>query len=252
MSIRRYALLVMIMFSALGMNAQFYTGMSGLIHVPSAETFEEGDLRVGGYYMNRHFTPGRGFKYGGKLYDTGDFYLTITPFRWIELGYAFALMKSDQGSGPKYNSKDRFLSFKVTPWKETKYLPSVSVGANDFLSTFNSKNDSKYQEYIGKSEYFLNYYVAVTKHIDLIGQRFGATLAFRHFKSDENNRWNGVVGGVTWQPGFAPDGRMIVEWDGCRVNAGIDYTLWKHLCMQVAFIDCRYFSGGLCYRVNLF
>ena len=44
------AILSLVSFFA---SAQLYTGMSGLIHVPSAEMFEAGEAQIGAYYMNR-------------------------------------------------------------------------------------------------------------------------------------------------------------------------------------------------------
>jgi len=249
---KRYIASVIAVVMTLSVHAQFYTGMSGLIHVPSADTYDEGDLRVGTYFLNKNFTPERGFSYGSEKYNTMDFYISVTPFWWVEMSYAFTLMKSQQGGAdkPRYNAKDRYMSIKFTPLRESGYIPAVSVGANDFLSTLNLSDTRCGSD--DKSEYFCNYYVAVTKHVDIKSQRIGVTVAYRRFADDANDRWNGLVGGLTWRPGFAPDGRLTVEWDGCRINAGIDYLLWRHLSMQAAMVDCRYFTGGLCYKVNLF
>lgn len=250
---KKLILLAMACVMALGANAQFYTGMSGLMHVPSAEMEQEGDLRIGTYFLNKHFTPQGGFANDDGRYNTMDFYISATPFWWVEVGYAFTLLK-DLHPGyekPRYNAKDRYLSIKFTPIREGKYVPAVSVGSNDFLSTFTRSKSTNYHG-SGKSEYFRNYFIAVTKHLRTRGQEFGATLAYRKFTGDENHRWNGVVGGLTYRPGFAPDGRLMAEWDGCRVNLGVDYTLWNHLCLEAMLVDCRYFSGGIAYKVNLF
>ena len=72
--------------------AQQYTGMSGLIHVPSADMDESGVARVGAHFLNREFTPDVGFDYEGK-YHTISHYLSITPFRWMEIGYTCTLQK---------------------------------------------------------------------------------------------------------------------------------------------------------------
>lgn len=248
---KRIILILSLLLSAGVLKAQFYTGMSGLIHVPSADVYTEGDLRVGTYFLNKHFTPSEAFIDGGGRYNTMDFYLSVTPFRWLELGYAFTLMKNRHPGYSKssYNSKDRYISLKLTPFREGKYLPSISVGANDIFSTFSLRGDG-YED--RKSEYFNNYYIAVTKHIDIRRWQLGATLSYRRFKRHGNDRWNGLVGGLTVSPSFARDGRLIAEWDGCRVNVGIDWLLFRRIALQAAMIDCRYFSGGLAYRVNLF
>lgn len=66
--------------------AQQYTGMSGLIHVPSADMGEEGEARAGVHFLNREFTPNV-LTYKGDKYHTMSYYLSITPFRWMEIAY---------------------------------------------------------------------------------------------------------------------------------------------------------------------
>lgn len=97
MKLRGFIIIWLVVLAFSPVSAQLYTGLSGLINTPSAEMNEEGTARIGGYFMNKHFTPdddGRyGFVYDGKKYNTADFYLSVTPFKWIELGYTFTLHK---------------------------------------------------------------------------------------------------------------------------------------------------------------
>lgn len=74
------------------LHAQQYTGMSGLIHVPSGEMDEAGEARIGVHFLNKEFTPEKGFNYEGK-YNTLSHYLSITPFSWLEIGYTCTLQK---------------------------------------------------------------------------------------------------------------------------------------------------------------
>lgn len=59
-------LLLLMILAAAPASAQLYTGLSGLIHTPSADMNEEGTARIGSYFMNSHFTPDDGFSYGGR------------------------------------------------------------------------------------------------------------------------------------------------------------------------------------------
>lgn len=237
------------------LRAQLYTGMSGLIHVPSAEMNGEGDARIGMYFLNNHLTPEQGF---GK-YNTTDYYLSITPFWWIEVSYTFTLQKTlaEGFQTPKFNQKDRYFSLKICPVreKEGKWWPSIAVGANDFYGT--GDKDQLTDEQIaqgsdGNSLYFCNYYVAVTKHLCIKRHELGFHMAYRHFKREYNSKWNGVVGGITYSPSFARNLRAIAEYTGNEVNIGADCLLWKHLFLQVVLQDGKYFSGGICFQTNLF
>jgi hypothetical protein len=251
---KRAVMCLWIVFSVSVAWSQQYTGMSGLIHVPSAEMDSAGDARLGAHFLNKNFTPrASGWRYEGKPYHTFDFYLSLTPFKWVEIGYTITLLKHkadpDDPNGDKsgYTQKDRYLSIKFQPIAERKYVPAIAVGANDFITS------SPFKKREGENnDYWRNYYVALTKHFVMSGHILGATVSYRHFMQPYNHRWNGVVGGVTYRPAFARNVRAILEWTGCDINFGVDCLLWKRLLIQASLQDGRYPSGGLCYKVNLF
>ncbi|MDO4181541.1 MAG: YjbH domain-containing protein [Bacteroidales bacterium] len=249
-------ILIMIALSIIGLSlfAQQYTGMSGLIHVPSAEMDKEGDARVGVHFLNREFSP------NNFSYHTTTHYLSITPFSWVEIGYTCTLMKGikvidGNATDGGYSHKDRYFSVKIQPIKEGRWWPSVAVGTNDPYGTGNK--DKLTDEQIargddGNSQYFCNYYVAATKHLYIKQHELGVHLAYRHFKRDYNSKWNGIVGGITCRPSFARNLRAIAEYTGNDLNIGIDCLLWKYFLLQASLQDGRYFSGGVCFRTNLF
>lgn len=255
MKTRMLIWLYMVALFPLSGHAQLYTGLSGLINTPSAEMHEEGDARIGCYFMNSHFTPGSdgdsyGFLYEGKKYDTMDFYLSLTPFRWLEIGYTFTLQKSllDGYDKAKYNQKDRYFSIKLNPLREGRYHPAIAIGSNDFLGS-----PTKRHAHGGSGAgYFCNYYIVATKHFQVKSHRIGVNLAYRYCPTIYSEKWEGVVGGITWQPACVPNLRAIAEYTGNEINVGAECLLWKHLFVQAVLQDGRYFSGGLCFRTNLF
>lgn len=239
----------------LNMHAQQYTGMSGLIHVPSAEMDRAGEARVGLHFLNKHFTPeDEVFGTGGR-YNTFSYYLSITPFSWVEIGYTCTLMKIHRTSGEdkngklRLNSKDRYASIKLQPVKEGKWWPAIAVGANDpFASHGSVDGHTRSKAY---SYYFSNYYVAVTKHMELRRHVIGVHLNYRYWKREYNQKWNGLVGGITYQPSFQRSLRLIAEYTGNEVNVGFDWDLWKHLLIQSSLQNGKYFSCGVCFHLNL-
>lgn len=132
------------------LHAQQYTGMSGLIHVPSGEMDEAGEARVGAHFLNKEFTPDKGFNYEGK-YNTLSHYLSITPFSWLEIGYTCTLQKGraidNKGQvlegNPKLRFKDRYFSVKLQPLKEGKWWPAIAIGANDPYGTDSKEGTGK-------------------------------------------------------------------------------------------------------------
>lgn len=240
--------------------AQQYTGTTGLIHVPTAELNDEGTARIGVHYLNSHLTPDTKVFYDeGKKYGSVSCYLSLTPFKWVELGYNVTLLHqvhhraADDASviydGNGFREKDQYFSVKIQPLCESEdgWWPSISVGGNDFLDSHSgvSGND-------GAELYFGNLYLSMSKHLAVKGNVFGAHLSYRKFRRDYNSKWNGLVGGVTFHPAFHNNLRFIAEWTGNEVNIGADCLLWNHWLAQVSLLDGKYFGAGLCYQLNLF
>lgn len=247
------ALLMLLGVCTVPMYAQQYTGMSGLIHVPSADMCPEGEARVGGHFLNKEFVPDEAFDCLGKgKYHTTNHYLSITPFRWIEIGYTCTLMKglkdSENADDIGFYHKDRFFSIKLRPVEERKWWPSIAIGSNDPVTT---ESKGKDVEEKNRNQIFSNFYVAATKHFDLQGHSIGLHLAYRKWKRSYNGKWNGTVGGITYQPSFQKNLRLIAEYTGNDMNVGFDWKLWKHLLIQSSLQNGKYFSGGICFCINL-
>ena len=145
---KRFILTIIVLFSLTFIHAQQYTGMSGLIHTPSADMDEEGVARIGGHYLSKMFTPDETFRYQDEKYNTADFYLSVTPFKWLELGYTFTLRKRQQSyngirGGEGYYGKDRYFSLKVRLLEERDWYPSIAIGTNDPFTTGNEDADEE-------------------------------------------------------------------------------------------------------------
>lgn len=226
--------------------AQQYVGTPGLIHSPSAEMDTAGVARIGAHYMPKEMMPDA-FKFEGEKYASFTNYISITPFRWVEVGYGYTLMKfrknkvADGDVG--FYSKDRYLTLRIQPLYEGKYWPAIVIGGND---VWGSGDDGQ-----SGSNFYRNYFVAATKHFSLGGNLLGTHLAYRKWKRDYNDKWGGVTGGVTFQPAFYDKLRAVCEWDGNEVNVGVDCRLFKYFMLQCSLCDFRYFSGGLSLYIPL-
>ena len=230
-----------------GGKAQQYTGTSGLIHIPSGEMHHEGDAFIGIHFLNKHMMPDVGFLYQGKKYNTFDYYVALAPFSWLELSFVCterAREMDEQGNITKW-SKDRYASIKIQPLKEGKYYPAVAVGCNDIWTAAYYKFDPNIQLY------YMNWYIAATKHFNFSDNELGVTLSYRHFLRAYNEKWNGIVGGITFRPAFFPQARLIAEYTGNEFLMGMDMLLWQHLRLQASVKDFKYVNAGLCLQFNL-
>ena len=168
-------------------------------------------------------------------------------YGWIELGYGYTLWKMHKNKNPKreigFYSKDRYFSVKLQLLREGSWWPSLAVGGND---VFGSRDGGE-----SASNYYRNYFVAASKHIDCGGHVLGAHVAYRKWKRDFNHKWYGVVGGVTYQPSFYTPLRAMAEWDGNGVNVGVDCRIYKYFLIQCGLQECQHFTGGLTLCIGL-
>lgn len=251
---KKLLLLLLGMQLTISVYSQQYTGMSGLIHVPSAEMDNEGVARIGSHYLNKFFLPDEAFDYNGK-YHSEDFYLSITPFAWIEIGYTITLRKGNRANWDSedigYHRKDQYFSLKVRPIVEKagKWWPSIAIGTND-PKTNGDRGENTGQEK-NRNLHFGNYYIATSKHLNLNRNLIGFHLTYRHWVRTYNSKWNGLVGGITFQPHFQNSLRFIAEYTGDDVNVGFDWKIWKCLLLQSSLQNGKYFTGGLCFCIDL-
>ena len=226
--------------------AQQFLGTSGLLHVPSAEMHHEGDAFLGIHYLDKHMTPDTGFMYLGEKYNTFDYYVSLAPFKWVEVSYVCVERAHSMSHGEITKwGKDRSASFKVRPLEEGRYWPALAIGCNDFATSVFKKNRSDVQLY------FMNVYLAATKHFTFGGNELGVTVAYRHYLRGYNAKWNGLVGGVTFRPAFFPQARVVAEYTGNEFLLGMDVLLWRHLRLQASVKDFKYVNAGLALQFNL-
>lgn len=241
-----YLLLLLLPVGSSSVFAQQYTGMTGLLHVPSAEMDTIETLRLGVHAIPAEMMPDA-MLFEGEKYASSSWYVSAMPLKWLEAGYNFTLMKFYRNLNKNSNdvgfySKDRYFSVRLRPLSEGRYWPSVVIGGNDVIG---QRDGDSY------SFYFRNFYVAASKHIDLPFGEVGGHLAYRKWAKSFNNRWDGVVGGVTLRPSVYRPLRAIAEYDGESVNIGADCVLFRYVQLQASLMHCRYLSAGAAVRIEL-
>lgn len=244
----RHLFLSFFILSSVHLSAQEYNGTTGLMHIPTAETAEAGTFRGGAFFLNDHFTPDK-LTCDGEKYNTGGYFIGITPWSWIELSYSCTLLKFHKNRDPNeptgYYNEDRRMGLKLRPVKEGKWWPSVAIGADDveqFIERWLKNNGGTY---------FQNAYVVASKSFNIGKHELSAHLCYRYFFKDENRNRRGIAGGIAYRPGFYHNLRFMAEWDGACVNVGADVLLWRHLYIQAGLTNAKYFVGGVSYHYRI-
>ena len=121
-------------------------------------------------------------------------------------------------------------------YKNAEELKSVKPGDKVY---YINRDKSIYMAVIGEEK--------LEKGLNILG----AHIDYRQWKRDYNRKWNGVVGGLTYQPSFYQPLRGMLEWDGHAVNVGVDCRIYKYFFVQCGLYNCQDFTGGLCLCFNL-
>ena len=151
---RRVYFLFILCLLTMTARGQQATGLNGLIHVPTADMDTVGLARLGFQFVPKEMIPDA-MKCDGEKFNSMTNYLSLTPFRWIEIGYGYTLWKLHKNLDPNretgFYSKDRSFSAKVQLVYEDRWWPSLAVGGND---VWGSRDDGD-----SGSCFYRNYFV---------------------------------------------------------------------------------------------
>jgi len=150
------------------------TGQTGLINMPSARIEDDGTLRLG----------------VSKTDPYSALWGSVTLLPWFELSGRYTRIDGVPGfpEHPEYGEyKDKAFDAKLRLLRESRYLPDLAIGAQDFMGT----------------NIFKAGYVALSKRVwDL---DFTAGVG--------RDRIDGVFGGVRYNPAWNRNFGIVVEYD---------------------------------------
>ena len=239
--------MLMTIFSLIPVKAQTVIGTNGMMNIPTADMKPAGTFDGGASLIQKELLY-------DKDYYTGLFYITFTPFSWIELTFRETFREYNynpktEGKTGTYTNLDRSVSARIRPLKEGKYWPSIVIGSNDF-----------YTEGEKTSNYYACVYGVASKHfpLDNVGT-FEATVGYsfpikksrlKHL-SDPNPSYDGVMGGLSFSPAFFPDMRVMGEYDTHGFNFGLGAFLFRHLNVTCFTREFKGINATLSYQYTI-
>lgn len=235
--------------------AQALRGTTGLLHAPTAEMEKDKTFKLGGNVLA--LTPLHFFSFNGEINKTYNYYINITMFPWLEVGYTCTLNYAVHGSKyfppkswGKYTNQDRSFYARIRIWKEgwwKPWMPQIVLGLDDpsSHSSYGGGNITISDSNMGDN-HFTRYYLALTKHFDFEGYgTLGAHVAWIenyghgiHSSSGDRvtnpQRFSRPSAGVNFRLGLPEDkgwARMVngfnlmAEYDARTINVGGEYSL---------------------------
>ena len=246
--------------------AQYKYGTTGLLQMPTADMQQDKTFLFGGGILSPQIIPSQ--EWWGN-YHTPNYYINITFFPWLEVGYNCVLVKAKPGiyhwvpsTYGKFVNQDRSFHGRLRLWKEgwwKEWTPQIVVGMNDPTSgSWEGGSSSSDHKYNG---FFCRYYIAATKHFDFKGVgNLGAHVAYV-YNERQDYPLNGPCIGANFQFGLPTDNvwkkavnglNVMAEYDSRTINVGASYSIWKdHINIIAEMTECKYFSGGIFFKVHL-
>lgn len=244
---KRVILCILLLCFTFALSAQLTYGTTGLLHAPSAEMQEDKTVMLGANFLNKEITPPTWY------YHTYNYYLNVTILPWLEVAYTCTLFKAEAlGLKPYgysgFTNQDRYFSVRLRALKEGqfwKHMPAVVLGTSDPFTSSGGVIASEQG-----NGYYNRFYLAATKHVRVGRETIGVSLSYVYNRRREY-KLNGVSAGVTYNPSFHPQLRLIAEYDSRDFALGATYLLFNHLHAQVELQRMKYFTGGLTFQFRL-
>ena len=240
--------------------AQLTDGMTGLLHLVSAEIQNDATFMIGGNMLHQKNIPSpQWWITNTGLYNTYNYYLNVTLLDRIEIAYICTLLQGrphwPSFTWGKFVNQDRHFAGKIQIVKEGewwKHMPAIAVGVSD--PTTGAQADGYY--YGGTSGngngFFNRWFAAITKHVQVKGIGELGLHATYLYNERTDYPLNGLGWGINFRPNLHKNLNLIVEHDTKTLNIGALYSLWAdHFNFLFELQDCKYISAGFAYKVNL-
>lgn len=250
--------LLMVVSTAVGVRAQIVMGNTGLINIPTADMKPEGTFVGGATFLPKSYLD------SWHNYNTGMYYITLTPLPWVELTFRETLQKGTQQiSVPPYvneegalvigevkpgkygfHFQDRSYSLRLAPlfWVKNKWVPKLVIGTNDPWSDH------------GGSYYSCLYGVTTeTLDFDKIG-KFGVSAGYFKSLNDrfgETKAYKGAFAGISYKPAFYDKLMVSADYDTKGVNLGANVILFNHWNIYAYERDFKKFGFGMSYQYTI-
>ena len=226
-----------IVFVHVNASAQTVLGTPGLMNVPTAEVRDGFTFDGGASLLQKELMS------DAMSYNTGLYYVSFAPFPFFDVTFRETLIKcrkSATDSRVGFYQQDRSLSLRVRPLRERdgRWWPSLLVGANDCYSDHGGS-------------YYAAVYGVLTKTVPLTGVGTISATAGYARPIREGVLYDGLFGGASFSPSFAPDVRLMGEYDTRGINIGIGAHLFRHLNLTCFTREFRGISATLSYQYTV-
>ena len=231
--------LFLILFSGFFANAQSITGTQGLFFIPTAEMHPDRTLVLGASYIPEGYFQ----RYSKKENPGMPSFVTVTVLPSVEIMFRYTHELNLAVNFETEYFPDRMFAFRIRLLKETKYAPSITIGAQDFT------------KYLGLSTASTNYagtYLVLTKSFNLNRFQFKPTIGYG---SDvlglDRYDFLGLFGGAEIAHKNLPNTSLSLEYDSKNIHLGLSHTFFNRLVLKAGLWDLNKPAAMIAYKYQI-
>ena len=219
--------------------SQSITGTQGQFFIPTAEMHSDRTLVLGAGYIPKGYFQ----RYNRSVNPGMPTFVTVTFLPFIEVMFRYTHELNMRVNPQTKYYPDRMFAGRIRLTKESKYIPTIVVGANDFTKA------------LGLSTASTNYsatYVVGTKSFKYLNYHFAASLGYG-LDVLELNRYDflGIFGGVEIRHNQLANSSLSLEYDTRNIHLSIGHTFFDRLVIKAGLWDLKKPAAMIAYKYQI-
>jgi len=221
-------------------NAQSIGGTNGQFFIPTAEMHPDRTLVLGaGYIPTGYFQ-----RYNRKVNPGMPMFVTVSLFPFVEVMFRYTHELNTRVNPQTRYYPDRMFAGRIRLLKESKYIPALTIGAQDFTSFLGLSCDT-----------CVNYggtYAVFTKSFNyssfIIKPTLGyASDTFKLYRYD----FLGAFGGVELSHKRFASSTVALEYDTRNLHLSVGLTFFDRLVLKAGLWGLKKPAAMIAYKYQI-
>ena len=220
--------------------AQSITGTQGQFFIPTAEMHPDRTLVLGASYIPEGYFQ----RYDQKGNPGMPTFVTVTVLPSVEIMFRYTHELNLPVNFETKYFPDRMFAFRIRLLKETKWMPTITAGAQDFTKA------------LGLSTASTNYsstYMVGTKNFRYKAFNIATSIGYGFDVLDELDRYDflGLFGGAEFSYQSLPNTSISLEYDSKNIHVGLSHTFFNRLVLKAGMWDLNKPAAMIAYKYQI-
>ena len=235
----KYAFAVFALFACMLLHSQSITGTQGQFFIPTAEMHPDRTLVLGAGFIPKGYFQ----RYNRSVNPGMPTFVTVSLLPFVEIMFRYTHELNMHVNPETKYYPDRMFAGRIRLLKESKYIPAIVVGANDFTKA------------LGLSTASTNYsstYVVGTKSFKYLEYQFATSLGYG-LDVLELDRYDflGIFGGVEIRHNQLANSSLSLEYDSKNIHLSIGHTFFNRLVIKAGLWDLKKPAAMIAYKYQI-